>query len=152
MFERIDVALERAGIADFSGGLADAGPIVVWELRSMEVEYWGRKRRLPLPGALPAGYLVLSPQGRFVSAIGGSVAGDRENDATFRATFPSAGEYRIENGRFVTRAGQADKVELVQSRDCSVDSRFLEIASSWLVGSRESTEIRRVVFGFGKMS
>jgi hypothetical protein len=154
MFEKVDVTLDGAAFGNAIGADAQTEPAVVWELRAMEVEFWGRQRRLPVPGALPAGYLVLSPRGRFVSTVGGRAAdapGERENEATFRASFASAGEYRIENGRLITRAAHVDEAETVQSRDCNLAGRWLEIATPWLVGSKESTEIRRVVFGFCKM-
>lgn len=154
MFEKVEATL---GGLEFEGAFGEGAaqePAMVWELRIMEVEHWGRPKRLPVDGALPAGFLVLSPQGKFVATIGGGVAetpADRENEATFRATFAGAGEYRFDAGRFITRAAHSDEAETLQARDCSLEGNWLEIATSWIVGGRESTEIRRVVFGFRRM-
>src|SRR5262245_48855612 len=155
MFEKIGAALGWNAFAEQSGEDSASEVVVVWELRSMEIEFWGRARRLPVPGAVPPGFLILSPQGRFVAAIGGGGTSespaDRENDISFRTTFGQAGEYRIENGRLITRAAHGDEAETVQSRDCSQEGGRLEVATAWLVGNKESNEIRRVVFGFRRM-
>jgi hypothetical protein len=154
MFEKVDVTHDWPALESAFEDGAPAAPAMVWELRLMELELWGHPRRQPVAGALPAGFLVLSPQGRFVSTIGGSTAeepADRENEAIYRGSFPGAGEYRFEDGRLITRAAHGDEAETVQARDCSLEGNWLEIASSWLVGSRESSEIRRVVFGFRRM-
>jgi len=154
MFEKLGKAIDWPAFGSPAGAEAMGEPSVVWELRAMEVEFWGRSRRQPVVGALPAGFLVLSPQGRFASAIGGGAPespADRENEASFRAAFPATGEYRIEGGRLITRAAHADEAETVLARDCSLEGNWLEVATTWLVGNRESSEIRRVVFGFRRM-
>ena len=155
MFEKVGAVLGWNAFAAPEGDGAHDGAVVVWELRSMELEFWGRKRRLAMPGMLPAGYLVLSPNGKFVAAVGGTTGdapGDRENETMFRSHFPGAGEYRIENGRLITRMAQNGQADAVQSHECNLDGRWLEVATSWLVGSRESSDIRRIVFGFQKMA
>ena len=155
MFEKASVALGWQTFAQSLGDSPRAGSVVVWELRSMEFECWGGKRREAVDGALPAGYLILSERGRFVAAVGcgdpeGAAA--RENVALFQSTFPGVGEYRIENGRLITRVS-ADEAEAVHSRDCNLDGRWLEVASAWVSGDdREQSGIRRVVFGFQKMA
>lgn len=155
MFEKVGAALGWQSFTDSLGDVGRPAPVVVWELRSMEIEVWGRDQRDPVPAPLPAGYLILSEQGRIVSAVGsgeapGAAAG--ENAALFRGNFPGAGRYRIDNGRLITRAANsAADTESVQSCDCKLDGTRLEIAGAWLSGDGEGSGIRRVVFGFQKM-
>lgn len=156
MFERVGAAL---GWQSFAESLGDAGrpaPLVVWELRTMEFEFRGRKNREPVSGPLPAGYLILSEQGRIVSAVGcggvdGIAAGG--NAALFRGNFPGTGRYRIDNGRLITRTAEgAAGAETVQSRECSLEGARLEVAGPWVSGGSEDGGIRRLVFGFQKMA
>ncbi len=156
MFERVGAAL---GWRSFAGSLDDAGrpaPVVVWELRTMEIEFRGGKERKPVSGALPAGYVVLSEQGRIVSAVGGGEADGLAagaNAALFRRNFPGTGRYRIDNGRLITRAAEgATGAETVQSRECRLEGTRLEVAGDWLPGEGEEGGIRRLVFGFQKMA
>ena len=156
MFERVGAALGWQSFAQTAGEGGAHAPVIVWELRSMEIEVWGRKRREPVAGSLPAGYLILSEQGRIVAAVGsgdpdGTAAG--ENAGLFRGNFPAAGSYRIDNGRLITRAPEgAAGADAVQSRDCNLDGRWLEVASAWISGENDESGIRRVVFGFQKMA
>ena len=154
MFKKVGAALGWESFAESLAEGARAGPVIVWELRTMEIELWGGKRRESVGGEMPAGYLILSEQGRFAAAVGcadarGSAAS--ENEALFRGNFPGAAQYRIDHGRLITRvpAGEADSV---QSRDCNLDGRWLEVASGWIAGAGEASGIRRVVFGFQKMA
>ncbi|HEY6967369.1 MAG TPA: hypothetical protein VI229_07875 [Burkholderiales bacterium] len=155
MFEKVGAALGWQSFSESAGDSARAGPVMVWELRAMEFERWGQKRREPVPGALPAGYLILSEQGRFVAAVGsGDLDGvaSGENAALFRGNFPGTGQYRIDNGRLITRTpGGAAGADAVQSKDCNLDGRWLEVAGAWLSGASEESGIRRVVFGFQKL-
>lgn len=155
MFERLGAALGWQSFAESPGDAGRPAPVVVWELRTMEIEYRDRDERKPVSGALPAGYLVLSEQGRIVSAVGcgeadGIAAGG--NAALFRGNFPGTGRYRIDHGRLITRAAEgAAGAETVQSRECRLEGARLEVAGAWMPGEGEEPGLRRLVFGFQKM-
>ena len=153
MFERAGAAL---GWQQSFTGLLGEGlrpvPVVVWELHAMEIEYWGLRRER-MPGALPAAYLILSELGRLVAAVGcGGGSEARANEALFRGHFPATAQYRIDNGRLITRAPNgAGGAESVRSRECRLEDRWLEVATAWFLGDDGVSEIRRAVFGFRRM-
>ena len=154
MFEKVGAALGWESFTESLGEGARAGPVIVWELRTMEIELWGGKRGEPVGGEMPAGYLILSEQGRFAAAVGCSDAqgaAARPNEALFRGNFPGTAQYRIDNGRLITRV-PAGETDTVKSRDCNLDGRRLEVASAWEPGASDECGIRRVVFGFQKMT
>jgi len=155
MFEQADAALDWQAFGESPGEARRQESVIVWELRAMELEVWGRKRREPVKGPLPSGYLILSEQGRIVAALGcgdADAGAGLENAALFRGNFPGAARYRIDNGRLITRATEgAAGADAVQSRDCSLDGRWLEVSSGWSSGDGDEGGIRRVVFGFQKL-
>ncbi|HUK04612.1 MAG TPA: hypothetical protein VLV90_05970 [Burkholderiales bacterium] len=156
MFEESDTSLGWQAFTESLSEDGRQGAVIVWELRAMEIEAWGRKRREPVKGPLPAGYLILTEQGRIVAAIGcgdANGAAALQNAALFRGNFPGAGRYRIDNGRLITRAPEGGAgADAVQSRDCSLDGRWLEVAGVWSSGDSEESGIRRFVFGFQKLA
>ncbi len=65
MFEKLGAAIDWPAFGSPTGAEAAVEPSVVWELRAMEVEFWGRSRRLPVVGTHDVG-TVLDHEGTAV--------------------------------------------------------------------------------------
>lgn len=110
-----------------------------WRLVSFEMEFQVSKQREYPYGIDPAGYLVLTPEGRMMALI---TAKDRQlgqSDAQLAALFRTmmsyTGRYRVEDDRFITKVDVSWNQAWTgseQERNFRIEGDRLEIVSGWI--------------------
>jgi hypothetical protein len=109
-----------------------------WRLVSFEVESKATGEKEPLLGKNPTGYIIFTPEGRFMAILTGegrkAPKTDQDRADLLKSMFAYTGMYRLEDDKWITKidvAWNAEWVGTEQVRFFRVDGNRLQVISAW---------------------
>jgi hypothetical protein len=109
-----------------------------WRLVSLEQEYQGTGERETTLGKSPTGYMIFTPEGRFMAVLTGegrkSPNTDQDRADLLKSMFAYTGMYRIEDDKVIVKVDVSwfpGWVGTEQVRSFKVDENRLHIITAW---------------------
>jgi len=109
-----------------------------WRLVSFEVESKATGEKEPLLGKNPTGYIIFTPEGRFMAILTGegrkAPKTDQDRADLLKSMFAYTGMYRLEGDKWIAKVDVAWNAEWVgteQVRFFRVDGNRLQVISAW---------------------
>ena len=109
-----------------------------WKLVSFEVETKATGEKEPILGKNPTGYIIFTPEGRFMAILTGegrkAPKTDQDRADLLKSMFAYTGMYRLEGEKWITKidvAWNAEWVGTEQVRFFRVDGNRLQVISAW---------------------
>ncbi len=110
----------------------------IWKLMSYEWEIQSTGERQPLMGKNPTGYVIFTPEGRFMAVITGegrkAASTDQDRAKLLTSMFAYTGMYRIEADKWITKVDVAwlpSYVGTEQVRFFKLDGDRLQVMTDW---------------------
>jgi hypothetical protein len=109
-----------------------------WRLVSFEWEFQATGEKEPLLGKNPAGYIIFTPEGRFMAILTGegrkAPKTDQDRADLLKSMFAYTGMYRLEGDKWITKVDVAWNPEWIgteQVRFFKVDGDRLQVVTTW---------------------
>lgn len=125
----------RPGFADERAKLPGT-----WKLVSFEREFQETGAKEPLLGKNPNGYIIFTPQGRFMVVITGEgrmpPKTDQDRAILLNSMYAYTGMYRVEGDKFIVKVDVAWNPEWVgtdQERTFKIEGNRLHLFTKWAV-------------------
>jgi len=121
--------------------MADEGANIlgIWRLVSYEEEFQETGKREPILGKKPTGYIIFTPEGRFVAVITGdgrkAPETDQDRADLLKSMAAYTGMYHLEGDKFITKVDVSwDPAWLgtEQVRFFRFDGDLLHVTTAWL--------------------
>ena len=110
-----------------------------WRLVSYEVEFQSTGEHEPVFGKNPTGYIIFTPEGRFMTVLTGdgrkSPATDQDRAELLKSMFAYTGMYRVEGDKLITKVDvswNSAWVSKEQVRSFKIDGDRLQQISDWM--------------------
>ncbi len=128
-------------IAAPSGFAENRDPLVgTWKLVSWEREAQATGEKEPLLGKNPTGYMIFTPEGRFIVILTGenrkAPKTDQDRADLMKSMLASSGKYRLEGDKFIFKVDVAWNPEWLgtdQERFFKIDGNRLIVHTQWMV-------------------
>ena len=111
-----------------------------WRLVSFEWEFKATGEKEPLLGKNPAGYIIFTPEGRFMAILTGegrkAPKTDQDRADLLKSMYAYTGMYRLEGDKWITKVEVAWNPEWIgteQERFFRFDGERLQILTMWLI-------------------
>ena len=111
-----------------------------WKLVSYEREFKATGEKGPALGKNPTGYIIFTPEGRFMMVMTGEgrkvPKTDQDRAALLKSLYAYTGMYRVEPDKFIVNVDVAWNPEWIgseQTRFFKVNGDRLQITTSWAV-------------------
>jgi hypothetical protein len=111
----------------------------IWRLVSYEAEFQATGEREPTLGKNPTGYIIFTPEGRFMAVITGdgrmAPKTDQDRADLLKSMFAYTGMYRLEGDKFITKVDVSWNPAWLgteQVRFFKVDGDRLQVISMWV--------------------
>jgi hypothetical protein len=111
-----------------------------WRLVSFEREFKATGEKEPLLGKNPTGYILFTPEGRFVAILTGegrkAPKTDQDRVDLFKSMFAYTGMCRLEGDKFTTKVDVSWNPEWIgtdQERFFKIDGDRLQVFTMWLI-------------------
>jgi hypothetical protein len=126
-----------------------------WRLVSYEVEFQTTGERELFFGKNPMGYIIFTPEGRFMTVLTGdgrkSPATDQDRAELLKSMFAYAGMYRVEDDKFIVKVDVSwypDWVGTDQIRFFRFDGNRLHVVAAWMQYPRPGKGMARGILMF----
>ena len=110
----------------------------IWKIVSWESEIQATGERRPFFGKNPTGYIIFTPEGRFMGILTGEgrkvPKTDQDRAELFKSVFAYTGIYRLEGDKFITKVDVSWNPAWVgteQVRFFRFDGGRLRVISAW---------------------
>jgi hypothetical protein len=111
----------------------------IWRYVSYEVEFQATGEREAILGNNPTGYIIFTPEGRFMAVLTGEgrkpPKTDQDRAELFKTMFAYTGMYRLEGDKFITKVDASWNPAWVgteQVRFFRFDGDRLHVISAWV--------------------
>ena len=111
-----------------------------WKLVSFEREDKATGEKKPLLGKNPTGYIIFTPEGRFMMVMTGEgrkgPKTDQDRADLLKSMFAYTGMYRLEADKFIVKVDVAWNPEWIgteQERFFKIDGERLQLLTMWLI-------------------
>lgn len=111
----------------------------IWKLLSYESEFQATGEREPVLGKNPTGYIIFTPEGRFMAVITGegrkAPNTDQDRAELLKTMFAYTGMYRLEGDKWITKVDVSWNPAWIgteQVRFFQVDGDRLQVISMWV--------------------
>ena len=126
-----------------------------WRLVSYEVEFQSTGEHEPVFGKNPTGYIIFTPEGRFMTVLTGdgrkSPATDQDRAELLKSMFAYTGMYRVEDDKFIVKVDVSwypDWVGTDQIRFFRFDGNRLHVIAAWMQYPRLGRGMARGILMF----
>lgn len=124
------------GLTSIQTAGADSQLTGNWKLKSWVAQESESKATKPVFGQNPAGYLIITREGRLVGLLTAegrkAPQSEADREAAFRTMLAYSGRYRVEGQTFITKVDVSWNEAWVgteQAREFAIDGRRLEVRS-----------------------
>jgi hypothetical protein len=112
----------------------------IWRLDSFEVESKATGEKEPILGKNPTGYIIFTPEGRFMAILTGEgrkvPKTDQDRADLLKSMYAYTGMYRIEGDKWITKVDVSSNPEWIgteQERFFRIDGKRLQVLTMWMI-------------------
>jgi hypothetical protein len=131
----------------------------IWKLASYEAEFQATGEREPTLGKNPTGYIIFTPEGRFMAVLTGdgrkAPTTDQDRADLLKSMFAYTGMYRLEGDKWITKVDVSWNPAWVgteQVRFFRFDGDRLQVTSAWVQSTvRPERGMARAILTFERV-